>query len=177
MLKRRCPANGRPGLIRAIPSRFFEPEREDRPGCPVAIERRPEGSNCSFESIETVRVTSDDSADLALEVEDACGDIRLHRVFRLPSPASQNGIALATERAQQAVQHAKGKPQAAATSGAAIQEHGPVRLANHLLRQSPIHPKISIAAGSDVYIETGKTGRHRLSQKPIPRLSRISGSQ
>jgi hypothetical protein len=130
-----------------------------------------------LETIETDWITSDDPADLALELENSRSEIHLQRVLCLPSPAGQNGIALATERAQQAIQHAKGKPQAAATRRAAIQKHGPVRRANHLLRQSPIHPKISIAAGSDVYIETGKTGRHRLSQKPIPRLSRISGSQ
>lgn len=55
---------------------------------------------------------SDDFADLTLELENSRSEIRLQRVLCLPSPAGQNGIALATERAQQAIQHAKGKPQA-----------------------------------------------------------------
>jgi len=63
-----------------------------------------------LETIKTAWVTSDDPADLALEIEDASGEIRLQRVLCLPSPAGQNGIALATEGAQQAIQHAKGKP-------------------------------------------------------------------
>lgn len=130
-----------------------------------------------LETIKTTWATSDDPADLALEVEDTSGEIRLQRVLRLPSPAGQNGIALATEGAQQAVQHTKGKPQAAATTGAAIQEHGPMLRANHLLRQSPIHPKTGIATGSDIRIEAGKTDRHSLGQKSVPRSIRISGSQ
>ncbi|MER3357952.1 MAG: hypothetical protein RLQ73_28830 [Hoeflea sp. D1-CHI-28] len=177
MLKRRRPTDGRAGLKGAIPTRFIVPEREDGPGRPVAIERRPQSANSTLESIKASWASSDDPVDLALELEDTCGEIRLQRVLRLPSPAGQNGTALATEGAQQAVQHTKGKPQAAATSGTAIQEHGPMLRANHLLRQSPIHPKIGIAAGNDIRIEAGKTDRHRLGQKPVPRPIRISGSQ
>lgn len=81
------------------------------------------------ETIESAEVNSDEPADLALETEDACGEIRLHRVLNLPFPASQNGIALTAERTQQAVQHVKGKPQAAETGRAAVWEHGPVRRA------------------------------------------------
>lgn len=129
------------------------------------------------ESIKTAWVPSDDSADLALDLEHSRSEIRLQKVLCLPSPTGQNSIALATKGTQQAIQHAKGKPQAAATSGAAIQEHGPVRRANHLFRQSPIPPQIGIATGSDIRIEAGRTDRHSLGQKPVPRPIRISGSQ
>ncbi|MFC6589433.1 hypothetical protein ACFQDZ_26410 [Sulfitobacter pacificus] len=130
-----------------------------------------------LESIETARVPSDDFADLALELENSRSEIHLQRVLCLPSPAGQNGVALATEGTQQAIQHAKRKPQAAETGGAAVQKHGPVRRANHLLRQSPIHPKIGVPTGSDIRIETSNTAWHRLVQKPILRLIRISGRQ
>tara|TARA_B100000446_G_scaffold186543_2_gene213144 strand:- start:64 stop:324 length:261 start_codon:yes stop_codon:yes gene_type:complete len=86
-------------------------------------------------------------------------------------------MALATEGAHQAIQHVKGKLQAAETGMAAVQEHRSVRLANHLLRQSPMPPQIGIATGSDIRIETGKTDRHCLGQKPILRPIRISGRQ
>ncbi|WP_372922709.1 hypothetical protein, partial [Roseovarius sp.] len=59
-------------------------------------------------------------ADLALELENSSSEIRPQRLLCLPSPAGQNGIALATEGALQAIQHAKVRPQVAATSGAAI---------------------------------------------------------
>ena len=53
VLKRHRPTDGRTGLAGTIPTRFIVPEREDGPGRPVAIERRPEGTNCMLESIET----------------------------------------------------------------------------------------------------------------------------
>jgi hypothetical protein len=112
-----------------------------------------------------------------LEIEDTCGEIHLQKVLCLPSPTGQNGVALAAKGTQQAIQHAKGKPQVTATSGAAIQEHGPVRRASHALRQSPIRSQIGIATGSNIRIETGKTDRHCLGQKPVQRPIRISGSQ
>jgi hypothetical protein len=52
-----------------------------------------------LESIETARVTSDESTDAALEFEDTNNEISLQRVLCLPSPAGQNGVALATEGA------------------------------------------------------------------------------
>lgn len=177
MLKRRSPANGRPGLKGTIPSRFIEPEREDRPNCPVAIKQRPQSVNCLLQSTETARVTFDDPAELALEVEDPRSEIFLQRVFCLPSPTGQNGITLATDGAHQAIHHTKGTPQAAATSAAAIQEHDPVRRANHLLHQSPIRPQIGIATSGDIRMETGKTNWHRLVQKLVLRSIRIPGSQ
>ena len=177
MLKWRRPTDGRAGLKGAVPPRFIVPEREDRPGRPAAIERRPESANCMLESIKASWASSDDPVDLALEIEDTCCEICLQRVLGIPSPAGQNGIALATEGAQQAIQHAKGKPQAAATTVAAIQEHSPVLRANHLLRQSPMPPQIGIATGSDIRIETGKADRHSLCQQPAPQPIRISGSQ
>ena len=86
-------------------------------------------------------------------------------------------MALATEGPQQAIQHVKGKLQAAETGMAAVQEHGSVRRANHLFRQSPMPPQIGIATGSDIRIETGEADRHSLGQKPILRPMRISGRQ
>jgi|TARA_R100000322_G_scaffold82146_1_gene51373 hypothetical protein len=130
-----------------------------------------------LESIKTAGATYYDSADLALGLENVCSKICLQRVLCLPSPTGQNGIALAAEGTQQAIQHAKGKPQVTATRRAAIQKHGPVFRANHLLRQSPILPKIGIATGSDIRIETGKADRDCLGQKPALRPTRISGSQ
>tara|TARA_Y100000052_G_scaffold23469_1_gene25080 strand:+ start:491 stop:829 length:339 start_codon:yes stop_codon:yes gene_type:complete len=112
-----------------------------------------------------------------LELENSRSKIRIQRVLCLPSPTRQNGITLATEGAQQAILHAKCKPQAAATRGAAIQKHRSMRRAHHLLRQSPIRPQIGIATGSDIRIETGKTDRHNLGQQPAPRPIRISGNQ
>ena len=130
-----------------------------------------------LESIKAAGATYDDSADLALDLENVCSKICVQRVLCLPSPTGQNGIAVVTEGPQQTIQHAKRKPQAAATRRAAIQKHGPVFRANHLLRQSPILPKIGIATGSDIRIETGKADRDCLGQKPALRPTRISGSQ
>jgi len=114
---------------------------------------------------------------MALELENSSSETRLQRVLCLPSPTGQNGVALAAEGTQQAIKHAKGKPQVTATSGAAILEHGPVRRASHALRQSPMPPQIGIATGSDIRIETVKADRHCLGQKPGLRTMRISGSQ
>ncbi|WP_370275557.1 hypothetical protein, partial [Salipiger bermudensis] len=77
VLKRRRLTDGRAGLKGAVPPRFIVPEREDRPGRTVAIERRPESTNCMLESIKTSWASSDDPVDLALEIEDTCGEISL----------------------------------------------------------------------------------------------------
>lgn len=40
------PTDGHTGLVGTIPPRFIVPEREDGPGRPVAIERRPQNAHC-----------------------------------------------------------------------------------------------------------------------------------
>jgi hypothetical protein len=95
MLEWRRATHGSASLIRAIPSRLLEPECKDRSSRAVAIERCPQSTNCLLEANKAAWVTSDDPTDLTLELEDTNGEIRL-RWTLLPSPAGQNGVALAT---------------------------------------------------------------------------------